>query len=103
MRAVPHRYDVLAYGGLAGERYGRREVSRREARTDVEEIGLDDRQDVHRFRIRETDVVLEEFRTIFRRHEAAVQDAFERRDARRHRLDRLRHRLECAVDVTVCE
>src|SRR3989454_10893887 len=59
MRAIPHGDDILAYRGLAGERDGRRKASRGEARTDVEEVRLEDRQDVHRFRIREPDVVLQ--------------------------------------------
>src|SRR5947209_10171817 len=99
MRAVPHWDDVLAYGGLAGERDTRREVSRRETCTDVEEIGLQDRQDVHRFRIREPDVVLEEFRTVLRRHETAVQNFFEWCAERRTRIGRLRHHRGGAVDV----
>src|SRR5207249_9788357 len=65
MRAVSHRDDVLAHRGLAGERDHGRKVSRGKARADFEEIGLENRQDVHRFRVREPDVVLQELRTVF--------------------------------------
>src|SRR5207244_13527322 len=98
MRAVPHRDDVLAYRGLAGECDRRRKGSCGEARTDVEEVRLEDRQDVHRFRIREPDVVLQQHGAVFRGHETAIKDAFERGAARGHRLHSLRPRLEGGVD-----
>src|SRR5438093_11525690 len=99
MGTVSHGNDVLADRRLMREPEGRREVSFREGLTRLEEVILQDRQDVHRFRVREPDVELEELGSVFRRHEAAVQDAFERRSAGGHRGDRLAHRFECALEI----
>src|SRR2546428_10025802 len=65
MRAVPHRDDVLAHRGLAGERDAGRGVSCGGARTDFEEARLEAWEDVHRCRIRAPDVVLQKHGTVF--------------------------------------
>src|SRR2546422_9264934 len=98
-RAVAHGDDVLAPGRVGGELRAGGGFCRRDTGAEIEEIALADRQDVHRLRVRESHVELEEFRALVRRHEAAVQDAFERRAPRGHRLDRPRHRLEGLIEI----
>src|SRR6267378_97965 len=84
MGPVAHRHDVLAHGRLPSELDRRREISLRKADAHLEKVVLENRQDVHRLRIREADVVLEELRAILRGHESAVENSLERRAAIRH-------------------
>src|SRR6266852_4562970 len=97
--SISHRHHVLADGRLTREPQRRRETSLRESLTRFHEVILQYRQDVHRLRVREPDVELEQPRSVLRRHEAAVQDPFERRTASCHRGDRLVHRFEGSLEI----
>src|SRR5947208_6041095 len=103
MGSIAHRDDVLADGGPRGEPEGGGETALHDPLARFQEVVFEDRQDVHRFRIRETHVELEELGTVLRRHEAAVQDSLERRPARVHRDDGLSHRLQGAREVVLRE
>src|SRR3989344_5236424 len=61
------------------------------------EIALQQRQDVHRLRVRKTSVVLDEFWALAREHELAVQNPFVLHSAFLQRAHRLRHRFESLV------
>src|SRR5712691_287294 len=96
---IAHRHDVLAHGCLPRELDRRWEISFRQPHAKVDQVVFENRQDVHGFRVREADVVLEELRAILRGHETAIENALERRAAVRHRCDGLQHDLEGSLEI----